>query len=331
MRANLFVVSASGTATLVDGNMTNYDSIYSNNIDMDDAWKMTNPGFNFGILRDGYNLAVERRSLIGTTDTTFFRMWNITQHDYRIKFMLKNLNHPGLVGVVKDKFLNKETVIGLNDTTYYDFTVNANPASADQMRFQFIYRTALAAPVDVNFTGIQAQRKGKLVEVQWGVANEESMLSYIVEHSEDGAVFHEIQQQKPYNTPQYKTYTYNDQEASSGNNFYRIKGLSMSGRVQYSPIAKISALASQADVNVYPNPVQNKAVQLSFTGMSLGSYRITLLYGNGSKQQLRSVQVSGAQCSQTINLPSQITPGVYQLLIVGPDQRSVIKKIIEVL
>ena len=126
MRANIFMVDASGV-TLMDGNLTNYDNIYSNAVDIDDAWKMTNPGVNFGILRDGYNLVVERRSIIDGSDTTFFRMWNMPQHNYRIKFMLKNLDHPGLTAVLKDKFLNTQTNIKLNDTTYYDFTINTNP------------------------------------------------------------------------------------------------------------------------------------------------------------------------------------------------------------
>ena len=62
MRANLYIVDVNGL-TLVDGNLTNYNNIYSNNVDIYDGWKMANPGINFGILRSGFNLSVERRSI----------------------------------------------------------------------------------------------------------------------------------------------------------------------------------------------------------------------------------------------------------------------------
>jgi hypothetical protein len=73
---NLFIVYNNG-ATLMDVNMTNYNNQYSNAVDGNDIWKMSNFGENFGIIRSSANLVFERRSLIAVNDTTYFRMWNM--------------------------------------------------------------------------------------------------------------------------------------------------------------------------------------------------------------------------------------------------------------
>ncbi len=326
MRANLYVVDANG-ATLVDGNLTNYNSIYSNAVDINDGWKMTNPGINFGILREGYNLVVERRNIIGISDTTFFRMWNLPRYNYKVKFMLSNLNHPGLQAFMRDNYLNTETPVGLNDTTYYNFTVDANIASADQMRFQFIYRTP---PVDVNFTDIKAQRKDKNVLLQWGVSNEIFMSSYTVEHSADGVNFHDLSQLISDNSPLNKTYSYMDMGASCGNNYYRIKAINKERKIQYSPIAKVEALLIADAINIYPNPVMNKTVQLQFGNLPAGKYSITLFYNNGVNRQLSSIQLVPGQSNYSVNLPQQLASGFYRILLTGPGNIK-ISKAIEVL
>ena len=313
MRANLFIEDVNGL-TLVDGNLTNYNNIYSNNVDINDGWKMTNPGINFGILRSGINLVVERRSIYTISDTTFFRMWNMPQYNYSIKFMLKNLDHPGMRGFIKDNYLNTETTIRLNDTTYFHFTVDANPASADQMRFQLIYTPNLAGPVDVNFTGINARLKGTDVIVQWEVASEVSIESYSIEHSLNGRSFIGLQQVIPDNIgSSARSYTYNDANVSKGYNFYRIKALSIGGRIQYSAIAKINVTDIDEGIKIYPNPVINKTVQLHFKDQPAGKCGLVLFYSNGTQKQLQSFQLKETQTTGTINLPENLHPGIYSL------------------
>lgn len=318
MRANLYIVDANGQ-TLVDGNLTNYNNIYSNNVDINDGWKMANPGINFGILRSTITLVVERRSVYTTSDTTFFRMWNMPQANYRIKFMLKNLNHLGMRGIIRDMYKNTETTIGLNDTTYFNFAVTADPASANEQRFQLVYGPNLAGPVDVNFTGIHLLRKGNGVLVKWDVAGETSIESYTVEHAADGRNFSSLKQVKPgMSSGTARSYDYLDADASKTEGFYRIKALSLGGRVQYSNIAKINACGLDKEINVYPNPVINKTVQLQFNNQPGGKYDLVLLYSNGVQQQLTSFQIAEGQSSFTLNLPQNIKPGIYRLQFRGP-------------
>ncbi|MEP6750196.1 MAG: hypothetical protein ABJB86_20830, partial [Bacteroidota bacterium] len=62
-----FLFTAGGTAA--DGNRVVFASQYSNGIDGNDAIKFTNPGENFGLLRNGSLLAVEARQPIANGDT----------------------------------------------------------------------------------------------------------------------------------------------------------------------------------------------------------------------------------------------------------------------
>lgn len=328
MRANLYVVDANG-ATLVDGNLTNYNNMYSNAVDINDAWKMSNPGINFGILRDGYNLVVERRSIINLLDTTTFRMWNMPHYNYQIKFILKDLDHPGLKAVLKDNFLNSEKLIGLNDTTNVDFAVNADPGSASQTRFQLIYKT-ISSPVSLSFTDIQAHRSGKNVMLQWTVINQVSIASYIIQSSADGRNFRDLGLQLPDNSLTCKTYTYTDNRASTGENYYRIKAINTTGEIKYSALAKIDALLTLQEINVYPNPIMNNTIQLQFNGLPEGKYSVTLLYNNGINQQLSSIQLSSSQTNYSVNLPQRLVSGIYQLLLTGPGNTR-FTKIIEIL
>ncbi len=121
MRANLHIVAANGSTVLMDGNLTNYDSIYSNSLDMYDAWKMNNFSENFGILRSNSVLVIERRKNISVCDTTFFKMWNMQYRNYRLQIITKNFHQPGLTAYLLDKFLDTKTVVKINDTKEYLF------------------------------------------------------------------------------------------------------------------------------------------------------------------------------------------------------------------
>lgn len=326
MRVNLYVLDAAGGTTLVDGNLTNYSTAYSDAVDINDAWKITNPGINFGIMRDGYDLVVERRNVIRKADTTFFKMWNIPQYNYRIKFMLKNLNHPGLVAVLKDNYLHRETAVGLNDTTNFDFVVNADASSADQKRFALIFRKPPPPPIDIKFTGIDAQRDGNNVMLEWSVTGESTIESYVVEYSSDGINFNSLREQEPDNTQPSITYNYKYEEASKGNLYYRIKAINSGGKLQYSPVVKINALSLTQEIKVYPNPVVNKTVHLQFSNLASGKYAISLLYNNGSVKQLSSVQIESDH-NYSVNLPKDLASGIYRLKITGPDGKSTYKSI----
>jgi len=313
MRANLYVLDANG-ATLVDGNLTNYNNIYSNTVDMYDAWKMNNPGINFGILRNGQTLVVERRSLLTDTDTTFFRMWNLPKYNYGIRFDLRNLDHPGMSAFVKDTYLNTLTIVKLNDTTWYNFTIDANAASTAQLRFQLIYSKKEQEIIPVSFTGLHLKSKRNGVLVEWSVLNERSVESYNVEHSTDNRNFSSIQQVTSQNTTPANTYNYFDVDPVPGSNFYRIKAVRTDKSFQYSDVARLAPLKSNS-ISIFPNPVTNKTFQLHFYNHVAGTYKLQIVNKMGQVVYKNIAKVTGKNFIKSIELGSVIRPGIYQLHI----------------
>jgi len=319
MRANLFVVGADGTRTLMDGNLTDYHNYYSSQVDWDDAWKLTNPGENFSIFRSNTNLVIERRSIISNADTTFFKMWNMRLFNYEIKVMTRNLNHPGLTAYMIDHYLNTQTPVALNDTTYIPFTVFSNPGSYSQLRFELIFANLLTSPVPVTFTGLKLLKKENDVHLEWGVENEISIKNYTVEHAADGAIFNQLQEFLPSNTTTSKVYSAIDPGVSNGDHFYRIKATGIGGKIQYSQVAKISSRDAVMGINVYPNPVVNKTIQLQLASAVAGKYSVNLLGMNGMLRSLGSININANQSSQSLPLPANIVPGIYRVQLAGPD------------
>ncbi len=319
MRTNLFVVANDGTRTLIDGNLTIYDDVYCNCVDYDDAWKMTNPGENWGLLRTSTTLVVERRKAIPSSDTTYIRMWNLQQRNYAMQVIARNLNHPGLMGFVKDNYKNTLVPFGLNDTSYINFTVNADPVSGAQNRFVVIFTNTPQAPVPLIFTSIKLSRKDAMVSVEFGVENELSVSDYALQYSKDGNDFKDIKHIRPLNSGGSMQYKEEAGNCADGENYYRIKALTAEGKTYFSASAKIAGPGAGLGITVYPNPVVNKQVQVQLALSTEGKYQVMAVGATGRVYDLGTFHANAVQSSQTINLPSVMMPGIYRLQFLGPD------------
>ncbi len=331
MRANLMIVDATG-ATLMDGNMTNYGAGYSNAVDGYDIWKMSNFGENFGILRSTANLVIERRSLIALADTTYFRMWNVQQRNYRLQVITENLHTFNLVAFVRDSYLNQDIPVGLNDTSNINFTVTSNSASKAQNRFTLIYKdvNTTGGALPVQFTAIQLQRNNNNVQVIWGVENEINMVKYVVEYAADAVHFAPVKEVASSNSTGARSYSIADNRPTGMDHFYRIRAIDLGGKIQYSAIARLGASKGEKGMNVYPNPVTNKRCQLQLDVALGGNYKVSLTAVNGQRQELGSLAVTAGQSVLTLPLPKNTVAGVYRLQLTAPDQ-SVLLKTIHVL
>ena len=79
------------------------------------------------------------------------------------------------------------------------------------------------------------------------------------------------------------------------------------------PMATIETAA----VSVYPNPVTGNHVQLSMQNMKTGSYTIAVYSLTGQRLTQRTVQYNNIGSPVRIVLPESITPGQYELQVIG--------------
>jgi len=319
-----------GTPTLIDGNLTIYHNAYSNAVDWNDAQKLSNFGENFGIIRSSTTLVIERRQVIGISDTSIFMMWNMQQRPYQLQLNLQNLNHPNLFAKLVDNYLGSSTEVCTNGITAYNFQVNADPASAHINRFSLVYYTNTTSTIPVDITGIDASRKDNRVIVNWNVANEISIDHYAVEKSMNGVDFYEIEKINPLNNGLAKEYQATDPAPQNGKLFYRIKALSQSGKIQYSEIAAVNSGLRHGSVEVYPNPVVNKTIQLKLDQMEAGEVEISLVNSEGKIFNLPKTRVVSGSSRISLTV-SDLSPGIYQLIFFNSHDRTRIIRAVNIL
>lgn len=158
--------------------------------------------------------------------------------------------------------------------------------------------------VPVTFVSARAYPSGKNVNVEWTVASELNMAAYIVEKSADGINFREIGTLPPTGNPAEHDYMLPDVSPVNGNNYYRVVGVSIDGRRQYSPIMKVTINGTQqTDVVVYPNPVKpGEPINLQLQNAEKGIYNIAVYNKAGQLLYKEAYSHAGGTSFKAINL-----------------------------
>jgi hypothetical protein len=326
-RTNLYVINSDNSLALADGTLAQYNNIYSAAVDFNDVIKLGNINETLSLLRDSVMLAIERRPIIGVTDTLFFNLRKTTQRAYQFQFTATALNHPGLSGMFKDSYTGINTPVNLNGTTSVNFSVDANPASQNPNRFMVVFGPASVTPV--HFTSVTAVEEGQGAEVSWNVENELNIKEYEVERSTDGIDFKDLATLNADGQDNSSSkYSWEDASGITGNLFYRIKSVGTAGELIYSQIVNVEAGTVNRSLTVYPNPIYNGIVGLQFNNMPLGIYTIEITNLSGQQVAKEVVNNSGEGATQSILLNKNINKGIYQLEAIGPDNNKTFFKIL---
>ncbi|MEO6667838.1 MAG: T9SS type A sorting domain-containing protein [Ferruginibacter sp.] len=320
LRTNLSVI-AGGQNILLTGTLSQYDATYANTIDHLDARKIGNStGEGMAILRNGNILVAERRSTILNTDTIFYGMTQLRKQQYQFEFIAENLAQPGLTAFLEDNYLHSSVPVQLEATTIVTFTVDDNAASGAADRFRIVFNQQQIV-LPVKFTRISANRSSKTtIDIVWNIENETDMVLYETERSGNGANFEKIAAINPkLNNGGGSSYQYVDRSPLSADNFYRIKGVSLSGLVQYSAIVKVDENNDDEYLSVYPNPVVNREMNFSFTNQPVGTYKLALINKLGQSVYNQKLVLSDRNSTMKISLPSSVVHGMYTLRVQSQD------------
>jgi hypothetical protein len=323
LRTDLFLSSAPG-APVADGNAVAFDNSFSNKVDGNDALKLMNSAENFGLKRDGKELAVEAKAPVTSADTLFYTMTNMRQQTYQLRIVPVNMQSDNLQAFLIDQFLNTSTALSLSDTTLVTFSVTGNAASKASNRFSVVFRQMAA--LTVTLTSVRATAQNNDILVEWATQNESGILQYEVEKSTDGNNFQNAGVINAQNNGS-QNYQWIDSQPNLGNNYYRIRIVSKDGKISYSDIVKVYVGKTTASILVAPNPILNGVINLEFRHEPLGKYVINITNLAGQSVLSRNLNHRVRDHSETIEAPS-ITPGVYQLSITRPDGNIDVIKIV---
>ena len=315
LRTNLFAGAADNSYTLVDGVMSLYGAAYSNAIDQYDVRKYLNSSENLSIDRNATLLAVESRQAPQAHDTIFLRADNLQAPAiYRFVFAASQLGASGLQPYLEDAYLKKRTALRVNDSTSYDFSTDASDASTASNRFRVVFDVA-AGPLPISFSGIKAFTNGNVIDVNWQVGQQGGISSYDVERSNDGTHFSRNTTILA-NNDQASDYQWTDNQPAAGNNYYRIRSLSIDGSVAYSDVAKAFMGTGRSRILLYPNPVTGTVVHLRFENEPAGDYHIILVSEAGQTILTQVISVSQTGIAyHDVKLPANLPPGIYTLQV----------------
>jgi hypothetical protein len=166
---------------------------------------------------------------------------------------------------------------------------------------------------------LKANTVGKSVSLTFTASNEQDINQYFIEHSSDGILFSKIGEVMPSinNNALSNTYRFVDQQPTTGNNFYRIKGVSANNMEQYSNVTMVNLYQHKPTITVSPNPIEGKRLQLKAENMQKGNYACMITDVLGKVVYQKEIFSTGANEMLNIELPSSTTPGLYCVQILG--------------
>lgn len=327
-RQLLFTTLFTNTGEIADGNIVAFEHGFGNDVNEKDAIKLMNGGENFGFKRDENILAVEAREPVTINDTLQYYMSNLRQQDYQLRFAAINMQAVNRQAYLIDRFSGLIKQISFTDSTYVNFTVTGEPASKATDRFIVVFR--LATPLPVTFIDIKAYHQRESVDIEWQVADEINIRSYIIEKSIGGIYFDSIGSSaaRANNGAGIIKYDYPDTYPVEGVNFYRIKSIGTGGAFQYSKIVSMKMPYSKPWFTVFPNPVKNNEINIKLNVLPVGKYRYFLY--NSAGQLLLSGTINHIEPSApaVIKLEVHLAKDIYLLKVTDNKNYTVNEKII---
>lgn len=315
---NLLAVNTDGSTAITDGVVNTYHPSYNDEVDNVDAPELVsfNSKQNLSISSHGTMLAIEKRKRIAVGDSITLEMRNMDNWNYRFEFVPKNYP-PGIDAFLIDSYTGTETQIDLTaaTTSFYNFAVtNSIAASAKIDRFKIVYRQS---PIPaIAFDAVDAVQDYKQILVEWKVENESNTRTYEIEKSADGIHFTKIATIPASGS---SNYTYTDNDALAGENYYRIKSISNASQVLYSGSVVVTMNNERSALSVYPTIVNNGQTNLHFNNLPAGKYQVKIINITGQLLLSKTIEHTGANTTQTIRFNTAATKGKYFVEVLSPD------------
>ena len=149
----------------------------------------------------------------------------------------------------------------------------------------------------------------------------------MLQHSIDTITFKNVKAVLPSNNGGSQMYQESTDNIINGDNFYRVKAITKDGKIIYSSVAKLFEKFPALGMNVYPNPVVTRTLQINMNVIKEGRYEVRVIGINGNVYQLAPIQLTQLKSSQSILLPANIKSGIYSLHLIGPANTTFVKSI----
>jgi len=168
IRVNLQGQDQDGSYSLIDGALTNYHQNNNSALDRNDIDKLFAGSESISLKRGGKFLSIERRQMIGFSDTSFIALGNLSTKNYRLEIGAENMTEEGLTAFVVDKYKGAtyQLPMNVNGNSYIDFTVNGDAASSSSDRFYIVFSSRKTTVIKQQETVKSEKSSSKASEVE---------------------------------------------------------------------------------------------------------------------------------------------------------------------
>ena len=178
-------------------------------------------------------------------------------------------------------------------------------------------------PLEVNFTSIKAYKLPGGNKIEWTNQTETNIDHYDIERSVNNGQFMLVREIKAtVNNGSKASYDWLDTSPLNSTIFYRIKAVSIDGKITYSTTVKINRDQS-SELLIYPNPVTNKKLTIQTGNTGISKLQVEVIDISGRNILSQSVMNGGTNASLVIDLPANIKPGMYSLRLSANNESQV--------
>jgi len=177
----------------------------------------------------------------------------------------------------------------------------------------------------VTLISFTATEKDNAVRLEWVTAGEINTRSFELYRSSDGINYKLITTVAAHGSQAASTqYSFEDDQPSAGNNFYKLKSVDRDGTYSFSEVRTIAL--SKILIKIFPNPVKDW-MNVELNGVA-GSTQLNIYSAEGKLVLKKSATAQSGSIKQVLDIRN-LTAGTYILQILTGDsktQRLFIKK-----
>lgn len=229
------------------------------------------------------------------------------------------IDHITISNELKPAYISNSTDI--EDPRSYISGYNATTASDHLPVFTRFNLSSLALPVVL--TNFNAQLKEGQVLLTWSTVSEHNSSYFVVERSEDGKNFTEIDRVGAAgNSNAIINYSSADTHPLEGLAYYRLKQVDFDGRTMVSDVVTVNLQSNSRQFSIFPNPVTNH-IQLNLKPSgSVYTLQVATSDGKIMFKAKGSISEMNKQINQEL---SKWNPGVYILQLTNKSERYISK------
>jgi hypothetical protein len=204
---------------------------------------------------------------------------------------------------------------------YYSLNGNPTGAGCSQTRMDnnnnnnYTANYTILGVAALNFSGISASEYDNNIKVRWGVQSDLDIAKYEVQKSENGLIFTTMATVNSNKTTGQNLYFVIDNNPLIGSNYYRVKIIFDNNTVSISKVIRVYFGRVNNSLFIYPNPTGSE-LTIRFAAVAKGNYQMSVFNNNGQRITTQPILHDGVDKTIKINLPSNLSRGIYRLFMI---------------